>query len=58
MATESFLNEVRIENDYDAEQLAEALEKAEEQAEEPAVIGVRYSNASREEIRIMFLGSR
>ena len=58
MATESFLKEVRIENDHDAEKLAVALESAEERAEENAIVGVQYSTASKEEIRIMFLGSK
>ncbi|MCL1808313.1 MAG: hypothetical protein FWG42_00930 [Clostridiales bacterium] len=54
MATESFLKEVRIENDRDAERLAEALESAKRMAEENDAVGVQYSNASKEEIRSIF----
>ncbi|MCL1828956.1 MAG: hypothetical protein FWG32_05610 [Oscillospiraceae bacterium] len=58
MATESFLKEVRIENDNDAEWLAEALESAKKMAEENTVAEIQYSNASKEEIRIMFHGNK
>ncbi|MCL1982545.1 MAG: hypothetical protein FWG53_05625 [Clostridiales bacterium] len=57
MATESFLKEVRIENDRDAERLAEALESAKKMAEVNDAVGVQYSNASKEEIRIIFRGN-
>jgi len=58
MATSSFLSEVKIQNDQDAEKLAGALEKAEKNANGSADVVAPYSDASREEIRNMFLGAQ
>ena len=54
MATSSFLTEVKIENDSEAEQLASALESAEDSAIWKPSVGTPCSDASREEIRIFF----
>jgi hypothetical protein len=58
MATDSFLKEVIIENDREAERFAEALENAEERAKKDVAVRIPYFNASKEEIRSMFLGNK
>ena len=54
MATSSFLTEVKIESDFEAEQLASALERAEDNAIRKSSVGMPCSDASREEIRLFF----
>ena len=54
MATGSFLYEVKINNDSDAKRFVEALEKAEQKSDKDVVVNKPCSNASKEEIRIMF----
>ena len=54
MATSSFLNEVRIQDDLKAEKFVCALEKSENNEFKKVVTSKPYSNASREEIRFIF----
>jgi len=54
MATGSFLYEVKINNDSDAKRFVEALENAEQKSDKDVVVCKPCSNASKEEIRIMF----
>jgi len=58
MVTSSFLTEIKIDNDVDAEQLVSAIEKAEKNAVRGNDAGRPYSDASREEIRVYFLGNQ
>ena len=54
MATSSFLSKVIIENDTEAKRFIKAIEKAEENKDEKTASDVPYSDASRDEIRILF----
>jgi len=54
MATSSFLSEVKIEDNADAKRLIKAIEKAEENRDKKTASDKPYSDASRDEIRILF----
>jgi len=54
MATSSFLSEVKIENDAEAKKFISAVEKAEENKDKKSVSNKPYSDASRDEIRMLF----
>ena len=54
MATSSFLSEVKIENNNEAKRFIKAIEKAEEKKEKKTASDKPYSDASRDEIRMLF----
>jgi len=54
VATSSFLNEVRIEDDTEAKRFIKAIEHAEENRDKKTATDTPYSDASRDEIRILF----
>ena len=54
MATSSFINEVRIEDDTEAERFIKAIEQAEENQDKKTSSDKPCSDASRDEIRMLF----
>jgi len=54
MATSSFLSEVRIEDNAEAKRFIKAIEQAEENQDKKTASDKPYSDASRDEIRILF----
>ena len=54
MATSSFLSEVRIEDNAEAKRFLEAVEQAEEKQVKKTASDKPYSDASRDEIRMLF----
>jgi hypothetical protein len=54
MATSSFLSEVRIEDENGAKKLIKAIETAEKKKEKKELSDKPYSDASRDEIRMLF----
>ena len=54
MATSSFLSEVRIEDNAEAKRFIKAIEQAEENQGKKTASDKPYSDASRDEIRILF----
>ena len=54
MATSSFISEVRIESNAEAKRFIKAIEQAEENQDKKTASDKPYSDASRDEIRILF----
>jgi len=54
MATSSFLSEVKIENNNEAKRFIKASEEAEEKKDKKTASDKPYSDASRDEIRMLF----
>jgi len=54
MATSSFLSEVRIEDEKDAKRLIKAIKTTEEKKNKKKLSDKPYSDASRDEIRMIF----
>lgn len=58
MATKSILKNISIKDNASARNLARALEHAGEKHDKPVDIGHAVSEASREDVRLIFNGNR